>query len=391
MQASRSKGFKIVAMTNSVPSDDLSREVYGVLGIPIDAVDMAIVLQKIDAAAAAAMPFLISTANLNFLVTSRSDEEFRESLLRSDLCTADGMPIVWMARLLGVPVKGRIAGSDIFEAIKSAKNKLRLKVFLFGGAEGAAAAACSKLNAEAGGMTCSGSYSPGFGTLDEMSTDEILSIINSSNANFLAAALGAKKGQAWLLRNHYRFRVPVRVHLGATINFQAGTLKRAPARMRKWGLEWLWRIKEEPHLWRRYWDDGLALLRLVLTQVIPLVVLHYWYRLKLGGKSQYLRVERTDDHKSVILSIDGVATAQNIGNAVTSFLDAASAARSIVINFTNIRLIDARFLGLLLMLDKQLKRQHLQLKLAGISPPIARIFRLNGFEFLLQTNTESVA
>jgi N-acetylglucosaminyldiphosphoundecaprenol N-acetyl-beta-D-mannosaminyltransferase len=207
----------------------------------------------------------------------------------------------------------------------------------------------------------------------------------------LAAALGAKKGQAWLLRNHHRLRVPVRVHLGATINFQAGTLKRAPARMRSWGLEWLWRIKEEPHLWRRYWDDGLALLRLVLTQVIPLVVLHHWYRLKLGGKSHYLRVERTDDHKLVILSIDGVATAQNIGNAVTSFLDAASAARSIVINFTNTRLIDARFLGLLLMLDKQLKRQHLQLKLAGISPPIARIFRLNGFEFLLQTNTESVA
>jgi N-acetylglucosaminyldiphosphoundecaprenol N-acetyl-beta-D-mannosaminyltransferase len=111
----------------------------------------------------------------------------------------------------------------------------------------------------------------------------------------------------------------------------------------------------------------------------------------LGGKSHYLRVERTDDHKLVILSIDGVATAQNISNAVTSFLDAASAARSIVINFTNTRLIDARFLGLLLMLDKQLKRQHLQLKLAGISPPIARIFRLNGFEFLLQTNTESVA
>jgi N-acetylglucosaminyldiphosphoundecaprenol N-acetyl-beta-D-mannosaminyltransferase len=164
MQASRPKGFKIVAMTNSVPPDDLSREVYGVLGIPVDAVDMATVLGRIQAAVAAGVPFLISTANLNFLVTSRSDKEFRQSLLFSDLCTADGMPIVWIARLLGVPVKGRIAGSDIFEAIKSAKNKVRLKVFLFGGAEGAAAAACSKLNAEAGGMTCAGSYCPGFET-----------------------------------------------------------------------------------------------------------------------------------------------------------------------------------------------------------------------------------
>ena len=383
MQASRPQGFKIVAMTNSVTPDDLSREVYGVLGIPVDAVDMAAVLGRIQAAVAAGVPFLISTANLNFLVTSKSDEEFRESLLRSDLCTADGMPIVWIARLLGVPVKGRIAGSDIFEAIKSAKNKLRLKVFLFGGAEGAAAAACSKLNAEAGGMTCSGSYYPGFGTLDDMSTDETLSIINSSNANFLAAALGAKKGQAWLLRNHHRLRVPVRVHLGATINFQAGTVTRAPARMRKWGLEWLWRIKEEPQLWRRYWGDGLVLLELVLTRVIPLLILARWNRLRWGGKPLNLLIKRTEDHKSVILSINVAAIVQNVGNALAYFQDAVATAKDIVINFTDTRLIDARFLGLLIMLNKTLKRQQLHLTFTGISPRIARIFRLHGFGFLL--------
>jgi len=383
--------FNINTMANSVRPDDLAREVYGVLGIPVDVVDMATALRRIDTAAAGTAPFLISTANLNFLVTSRSDEEFRESLLLSDLCTADGMPIVWIARLLGIPIIKRIAGSDIFEALKSAKKSTPLKIFMFGGNEGAAAAACKTLNAESSGLTCAGSFYPGFGTVDEMSTDAILNSINSSNADFLAAALGAKKGQAWLLRNHDRLRIPIRVHLGATINFQAGTLKRAPARMRKWGLEWLWRIKEEPQLWRRYWDDGLALLWLVLTQVIPLIILHHWYRLKLSGKSQYLRVERTDDHKSVILSIDGVATAESIGNAVSSFVDAASAGKSTVINFANTRLIDARFLGLLLMLDKQLKRQHLQLILAGMSPRIARLFRLNGFGYLLPTNTESVA
>jgi N-acetylglucosaminyldiphosphoundecaprenol N-acetyl-beta-D-mannosaminyltransferase len=161
--------------------------------------------------------------------------------------------------------------------------------------------------------------------------------------------------------------------------------------MQKWGLEWLWRIKEEPQLWRRYWDDGLALLRLVLTRVIPLIILRQWYSFKLGGKGQYLRVERADDHNSVILSIDGLATAQNIGNAVTPFLDAASEARSIVINFANTRLVDARFIGLLLMLNKVLRRQHLQLILAGVTPRIARLFRLNGFGFLLAGSSEKVA
>jgi N-acetylglucosaminyldiphosphoundecaprenol N-acetyl-beta-D-mannosaminyltransferase len=391
MQASNPSGFNIDAAANSVRPDDLTREVYGILGMPVDAIDMATVLRRIEAAAAGSAPFLISTANLNFLVTSRSDEEFKDSLLLSDLCTADGMPVVWIARLLGVPINERIAGSDIFEALKSAQNSPILKVFLFGGGEGAAAAACGKLNAEPCGMTCAGSYYPGFCTVDEMSTDAICNAINSSNADFLAAALGAKKGQAWLLRNHDRLRVPVRVHLGATINFQAGTLKRAPVRMRKWGLEWLWRIKEEPQLWRRYWDDAIVLLQLVLTHVIPLVILARWHRLRWGRKGQHMLIKRADDHKSVILSINGFATVQTVGNAVSCFQDAAAAAKHVVINFTDTRLIDARFLGLLLMLSKRLKRQRLQLKLTGVSPRIARIFRLNGFGFLLRTKTESVA
>jgi N-acetylglucosaminyldiphosphoundecaprenol N-acetyl-beta-D-mannosaminyltransferase len=386
MQATSRNELNIDTTANVTRPDDLTREVYGLLGIPIDVVDIATALRRIDIAATSSMPFLISTVNVNFLATSRSDAEFRESLLLSDLCTADGMPIVWIARLLGIPIKERVAGSDIFDALKSAQGSARrLKVFLFGGPEGAAAAVCSSLNSAHGGVTCAGSYYPGFGIVAEMSTDAILNTINSSNADFLAVALGAKKGQAWLLRNHDRLRIPVRASLGATINFQAGTVKRAPATMRKWGLEWLWRIKEEPQLWRRYWDDGMVLLRLVLTNVAPLVILSRWHRLRWGRKAQELRIKRTEDHKSVILSINGVATIQSVGNALPCFQDAVAAAKHIVINFTDTCLIDARFLGLLLMLSKTLKKQKLHLTFTGISPRIARIFRLHGFGFLLRT------
>ena len=99
--------------------DDLTREVYGVLGFPLDVVDMATVLRRIRNADENAAHFLISTTNLNYLVISRRDTEFRKSLLSSDLCTADGMPIVWIPRLLGVPINERIAGSDIIDALKS--------------------------------------------------------------------------------------------------------------------------------------------------------------------------------------------------------------------------------------------------------------------------------
>jgi UDP-N-acetyl-D-mannosaminuronic acid transferase (WecB/TagA/CpsF family) len=79
--------------------DELSREVYGVLGIPIDAVDLSAAVHRIGAAMRQDQPFLMSTPNLNFLVTSQSDGELRESLLQSDLCPVDGVPIVWISRL----------------------------------------------------------------------------------------------------------------------------------------------------------------------------------------------------------------------------------------------------------------------------------------------------
>ena len=371
-------------------SADLAREVYGVMGIPVDVIEMSAVLRRIDSAVAGSAPFFISTSNLNFLVSSRSDTEFRESLLRSDLCTADGMPIVWIARLLGAPIKERIAGSDIFEALKSTQNTARrLRVFLFGGAKGTAAAACAKLKNEVTGMICSGSYDPGFCSVEEMSTDAIFETINSSGANFLAAALGAKKGQAWLLRNHERLLIPVRVHLGATINFQAGTLQRAPMRMRRWGLEWLWRIKEEPQLWGRYWNDGLVFLRLVLTQVLPFLILTRTLRSEWNKQEVAPIVGWAEGSKTVILSINGHLTAQNIGNAIPGFQNAVATAKSVVVDFSNARLIDTRFFGLLLMLRKRLKEQQLDMHLTGVPPRIARLFRLNGFEFLLSAHAES--
>jgi hypothetical protein len=95
----------------AIPIDDLSRDVYGLLGVPIDAVDMATVLFQIKLATANELEFLISTANLNFLTTSLSNPDFRESLLSSDLCTADGVAIVWLGRLLGVPLRERISAN----------------------------------------------------------------------------------------------------------------------------------------------------------------------------------------------------------------------------------------------------------------------------------------
>src|SRR5215469_6536033 len=99
-------------------SEQLRREVYGVFGVPIDAVDMTTVLRSVGKAVSSTSPFLIWTVNLNFLISSQSDDKFRESLLLSDLCTADGMPVVWLSQLIGAPLRQRIAGADIFDQLR---------------------------------------------------------------------------------------------------------------------------------------------------------------------------------------------------------------------------------------------------------------------------------
>jgi N-acetylglucosaminyldiphosphoundecaprenol N-acetyl-beta-D-mannosaminyltransferase len=368
--------------------DDLTREVYCILGVPIDGIEMPDLVRSIERAAASALPFLISTPNLNFIVNSRTDRQFLESLLLSDLCCPDGMPIVWVARLMGLPIRRRTAGSDIFAALRQRQNPERpLKIFLFGATEQIAAAAAQRLSSVPG-LRCVGWICPGFGSVDELSQDHFIDQINASNADFLVCALGAKKGQSWLLRNHSRLRIPVRAHLGATINFEAGAIKRAPLVMQKVGLEWLWRIKEEPSLFGRYWYDGWVLLGLLLTKVLPLTVAKCWDQLR-GDRHRHDFVMVPFQNGTVVrVRISGHATAEHVPTAIVQFRDALASQKPLEVDLAQTRAVDARFLGLFLMLSKQLRSRGFNLKFVGVSPRLERQFRRNGLKYLLSTSQD---
>ena len=320
------------------------------------------VVDRIGAALSRDAPYLISTPNLNFLVSSQVDPEFRESLLRSDLCPVDGVPIVWISRLLGAPIRERVAGSDIFDRLKLQKNQ-PAKVFLFGGPEGVADTASRVLNAQSNGVVCVGALYPGYCPIEEMSTDAIIDAINASGARFLVASLGAQKGQSWLLHNHHRLKIPVRSHLGAAINFQAGLLKRAPLFVRKFGLEWLWRIKEEPYLWSRYLADGGVLLSLMLTSVLPLVLGATWRRVR--GTTGNFQVLASDHENSCRITLAGMAIGSHVASAVPVFRDAIIKSSELIIDVSALRVIDARFFGLLLMVRKQLIERGGRLQFVG--------------------------
>jgi N-acetylglucosaminyldiphosphoundecaprenol N-acetyl-beta-D-mannosaminyltransferase len=366
---------------------DLSREIYGVLGVPVDAIGLNRLLQKLGSAVGEARPFLISTPNTNFLVESLSNSRFRQSLVMSDLCLVDGMPIVWVARMLGIPIEQRIAGSDLFNVLKAGNHRTTpLKVFLFGGADGVAEVVAEKLRSQVGGLQCVGALNPGFGSAEDISSEEIIRTINESKADLLAVFLGASKGQEWLLRNHHAIKVPLRAHFGATINFEAGRIKRAPLLLQRRGLEWLWRIKEEPHLWRRYWSDGLSFLYLLLTSALPIYLArNYWIR---NGDSKVGRlvVKRVEDEQCATITLSGDLTADHAHHAIPYLREAVDAGKHVVLDLSDAHRIDARFFGLFLVLRKELSGHDADLRFTGVSRQTRRDFRLNRFDFLLTSS-----
>jgi N-acetylglucosaminyldiphosphoundecaprenol N-acetyl-beta-D-mannosaminyltransferase len=368
----------------SAPQTNLARNVYCVLGLPIDAIDLKAVVHRIETAAANRTVLVLSTPNLNYLVNSLSSSEFKESLLDSDLCPPDGMPIIWIARLLGLPIRERAAGADLLDRLQGSRTGARrLTAYLFGGVNGVAATAAEKLNARSSALTCVGTMDPGFGDVAELSQDHIVDAINRSRADFLILSLGSKKGQLWLRRNHDRLTIPIRSHLGSAIGYQAGTLKRAPPIVRAFGFEWLWRIKQERYIWKRYWNDGLVLLRLLLTRVVPLAAIARWQKFRSRHQPQNLLIKKTGDDRSIVIGLCGAALECNLSKAVPHFQEVLTHYENVIIDLSETNQIDARFLGLLFMLRKELKSRGAKLKFIAASRTVERVFRLNALDFLL--------
>ena len=352
--------------------------------MPIDSVYFPTLIRKIVDAVLTEQQCLISTPNVNFLIKSQDNIAFRETILSSNLCLADGMPLIWIAKLLQIPIRERVAGADLFgrlKALKSSRLNRRLRVFLLGGAEGLAEKVARQLNGTECGLECVGFLNPGFGSISDLSTDEVLSAINSSRADLLAVFFGAEKAQAWLLHNHHRLTVPVRAQFGATINFEAGAVKRAPLFLRSTGFEWLWRIKEEPYLWRRYWKDGIALLRLLTACVLPLVVGGYRRR---QGENRF-SVLTTWEPARTTLGFVGAAIDENADRAISALREALARDADVDVDLSRTETIDARFFGLLLMMRKKMSSRGKRLQLYGESAYLRRLFRLNRFEYLLSS------
>jgi N-acetylglucosaminyldiphosphoundecaprenol N-acetyl-beta-D-mannosaminyltransferase len=361
-------------------SVDFSRNVVSLMGLPFDAVTMQQAVDSVRAAAQQRRRLLVSTANLNFVVAARSDEMFRDSVVHSQLCLADGMPIVWVSRLLGLPVRERVSGAGLFEALCATTAEPTIKVFFFGGPDGVAQTACERINRCHGGVECVGFESPGFVSVEAMSGEELIQRINRARPDFVVVSLGAKKGQAWIERNRARLDAPVISHLGAVVNIAAGAVRRSPRWLQLAGLEWLWRVKEEPGLWRRYARDAFAFARILVAEVLPL----WWRRGERGGQDAVPpTIDCTLSASGFAIRLAGVFRGDSGEGLRSAFADAVATSRDIGVDLSDVEHIDATAAALLLLLSGHQRDAGRRLDLRGASPVLRRQFRYHHIDALL--------
>ena len=365
--------------------DDFDRNVWCLLGLPYDALDFDAVIGLIDAAIVSDQGLFISTPNLNFSIAALQDSSFRDTVINSDLSLLDGMPLLWIARLLGIAIPAKLSGSDLFERLMSPtkSGKKQLRIFFLGGEAGVAEQACRRINDLEVGIVCVGFLDPGFGSVEELSSGSVIDTINAANADFLVIALGAKKGQLWIDRNRARIHAPIVCHLGAVINFVAGNVKRAPVWMQRTGLEWTWRIAQEPNLWRRYLSDGLIFSRLLLTKILPYAMWKKINEKRFSGNRKPVNVNFEEGFEMTSISISGGCFHDTIDPLRLLFSRQPGRWKNIDIDLSSVPVVDSAFIGLCLILLKNVSSAGGTLSFSGLNPGVKRVFHWNCVEFLL--------
>ena len=213
---------------------------------------------------------LVVTPNVDHLMKLQRDRDFYGVYEEAEYRVCDSKILMYVSRFLGTPIKEKISGSDLFPAFYTYyKNDESIRIFLLGASPGIANIAQRNINSKVGRNIIVDTYSPPFGfEKDEKECQKILSLINSSNATVLAIGVGAPKQEMWIAKHRkYLHKVKIFLAIGATINFEAGSVKRSPKWMSEVGLEWLYRLLSEPkRLWKRYLMDAIPFLYLIFKQ-----------------------------------------------------------------------------------------------------------------------------
>ena len=348
-----------------------------ILGVPFDNVTATETIEAIERMVASRQPHYFVTANVDFLVQAQEDVELRRILFDAHLVLCDGTPLVWASRLLGNPLLERVAGADLVPLLLRVAAQKGYRVFFLGASPESAAQAVKNLKKLHPNLVIAGNYSPPFNKLLEMDHDEIKRLIVEAKPDLLFVSLGCPKQEKWIAMHYRSLGVPVSAGVGATIDFLAGTMKRAPVWMHRTGLEWIYRLAQEPRrLFKRYFND---------FRVFGLKILAQWWQLQFRSRkpqrpqmSAPVRAEQNWQWIKLPERLD-LAAVRDDALLVDQVL---ADGRHCLLEMNNVKFIDSTGVGLLIRLQKKVRATGRQLVLLAPSPMVQRalaLMRLQNF------------
>lgn len=244
-----------------------------ILNVNIDNISRAELLENIRDGG------VVFTPNVDHIMKLQSDEEFARAYSAADYRVCDSQILMGASRLLKKPIREKISGSDFLrDFYRHYSSDESVNIFLLGGAEGVAETAKNCINEKTGRNIVVQAHSPSFGfEKDEKENGEIVDLINDSGATVLAIGVGAPKQEKWIFQHRDKLKnVRIILAIGATIDFEAGHIQRAPLWVSDLGLEWLYRLIQEPQrLWKRYLVDDTVFVWLVAREILSA----WWRRL----------------------------------------------------------------------------------------------------------------
>ena len=226
---------------------------FQVLGVRVHAVQMSDAVARLQSWIddAQTTTRYVAVTGMHGIAESRQDGQFRQVLNTADLVVPDGMPLVWLGRIHGFPLRDRVCGSELMDSFCRVTGSA-YRHFFYGGARGVAEKLARALY-EKHGIVIAGTYTPPFRPLTDAEEEELASIVDQASPDVFWVGLNTPKQEKWMYEHRHKLRVPVMLGVGAAFDMNSGNLRRAPAWMRVNGLEWLFRLVSEPRrLWRRY-------------------------------------------------------------------------------------------------------------------------------------------
>jgi N-acetylglucosaminyldiphosphoundecaprenol N-acetyl-beta-D-mannosaminyltransferase len=225
-----------------------------VLGIPLSVIDYEGALDWIDAMVASDQTGYVCVCNVHTVMAAAEDSKLQSALLRSSLNVPDGQPLVWAMNALGHSLDSRVYGPELMHRACARAAKSGQRLYLYGGRnQGALVQLALNLRQRHPGIKIVGGYSPPHRPLTDEERVAVVREINASKPDVVWVGIGVPKQEKWMTEMRPTLKAPLLIGVGAAFDFHAGLVPQAPSWMQELGLEWAYRLVQEPRrLWRRY-------------------------------------------------------------------------------------------------------------------------------------------